>query len=297
MNRRAFLGLCAAAPLAGLSIGRPAVHLTYMRGISGVATVGIAAAGETILTPQQTERTMTAYGQMTACECVEAADGAQALHPIQAITDAPIVPFDPPSADQIAYTHERAAATRVNWEPASARRTIVAFTGLAGSGKSTAAGRLVNDHGYQRVRFAGPLKDMLRALGLTEAEIEGDRKEMPCELLCGQTPRRAMQTIGTEWGRDLIGDDLWIRAWRASLDRVPAGVPVVVDDCRFPNEAKAVRDAGGLLIRIDRPGAGAGAAGHVSEMHALPVDVLISNYGSVGELIGRVDQFAKEVEA
>lgn len=165
--------------------------------------------------------------------------------------------------------------------PASAPvgRTIVAFTGLAGSGKSTAAAHLVHCHGFQRVRFAGPLKAMLAALGLTPEQIDGSEKETPCDLLGGKTPRYAMQTIGTEWGRYLIASDLWIRAWKAAVAKVPAGVPVVVDDCRFPNEAEAVRAAGGVIIRIDRPGAGAGAAGHVSEQHQIEAAAVIQNHG------------------
>jgi hypothetical protein len=67
---------------------------------------------------------------------------------------------------------------------------------------------LVNHRGFARVRFAGPLKAMMAALGCTNAEIDGDRKEVPCDLLGGKSPRWAMQTLGTEWGRKLIGDDL-----------------------------------------------------------------------------------------
>lgn len=168
-------------------------------------------------------------------------------------------------------------------------RTIIAFTGLAGSGKSTAALHLVNSHGFKRIRFAGPLKDMMRALGLSEAEIEGDRKEKPCELLGGKTPRFAMQTIGTEWGRGIIAPDLWIRAFNAALAKVPAGVPVVVDDCRFPNEADAIVAAGGVLVRVVRPGAGAGAAGHSSEAHQLSVVETIPNSVSMEVFLFSVD--------
>lgn len=148
------------------------------------------------------------------------------------------------------------------------QRTIIAFTGLAGSGKSTAAAHLVNRRGFTRVRFAGPLKAMMAALGCTPEEIDGSKKELPCDLLGGKTPRHAMQTIGTEWGRDLISPDLWIRAWQAALAKVPADVPVVVDDCRFPNEADAVIAAGGLVVRIERPGAGT-ASVHASEGYQL----------------------------
>lgn len=176
-----------------------------------------------------------------------------------------------------------------------APRTLIAFTGLAGSGKSTAAQHLVKTHGFTRLRFAGPLKDMMRALGLTEAEIEGDRKETPCELLGGKTPRYAMQTIGTEWGRDLIASDLWIRAFNAALAKVPEGVPVVVDDCRFPNEADAIVAAGGVLVRVVRPGAGAGAAGHSSEGQQLPAVETIDNTGPVAMLLANVDCVVRDL--
>jgi hypothetical protein len=156
-------------------------------------------------------------------------------------------------------------------------RTIVAFTGLAGAGKSTAAQVLIDRYGFARVRFAGPLKAMMAALGLSEREIDGDLKEVPCELLGWKTPRYAMQTIGTEWGRDLIGSDIWVRAWKRAVDALPAGQSVVVDDCRLPNEAQIVIDSGGVIIHIDRDGVGTGAAGHSSEAQALPAHWTIRN--------------------
>lgn len=174
----------------------------------------------------------------------------------------------------------------------AAPRLIIGLTGLAGSGKSTAAMHLVERHGFQRVRFAGPLKAMLAALGCTPAEIDGDRKEMPCELLGGKTPRWAMQTLGTEWGRNLIASDLWIRAWQHAVAQVPAGVPIVVDDCRFANEAAAIQAAGGSIIRIVRPGAGAGAAGHSSEGQALPYAMEIANDMAIGQLLDRISSLA-----
>jgi hypothetical protein len=175
-------------------------------------------------------------------------------------------------------------------------RQIIAFTGLAGSGKSTAAAHLCDVHGFERVRFAGPLKSMMAALGLTYEQIEGSEKEKPCALLGGKTPRYAMQTVGTEWGRDIIDPDLWIRAWQAAVDRLPAAVPVVVDDCRFPNEAAAVRGAGGVLVRIVRAGAGAGASGHSSEDQELgPVAMTIQNDHTPEDLFRRLDVAVRDL--
>lgn len=167
-------------------------------------------------------------------------------------------------------------------------RTIVAFTGLAGSGKSTAAQYLVERHGFQRVRFAGPLKSMMAALGCSHEQIDGSEKETPCDLLGGKTPRQAMQTLGTEWGRDLITPDIWIRAWQAAVAKVPAGVPIVVDDCRFPNEGDAVRAAGGVIVCISRPGAGT-ASVHSSEQHQIDAAETLHNVADKRYLFDMVD--------
>jgi hypothetical protein len=129
-------------------------------------------------------------------------------------------------------------------------RIIIAFTGPIGSGKSFAAKYLEEAHGFDVHKMAGPLKNMLRAVGLTERHIEGDLKEVPCEVLCGKTPRLAMQTLGTEWGRDIIGADLWVNLWRHTL---PKG-DVVCDDVRFPNEAAMLRSMGGIIVKIERDG-------------------------------------------
>ncbi len=145
---------------------------------------------------------------------------------------------------------------------------LVGFCGPIGAGKTTAA-RLLVAQGFERVRLAEPLKNMLRALGLTESEIDGSDKEKPSDLLCGATPRWAMQSIGTEWGRQCLGADFWVRAWAKIADeKLARGVPVVVDDVRFSNEAQAIWDRDGLLIRVQRPGLATGV--HASEQ--LPPD-------------------------
>src|ERR1035437_9507797 len=119
-------------------------------------------------------------------------------------------------------------------------RIVVGLCGFIGSGKTTAANHLVEHHGFTRIRFAGPLKAMLAALGLTEEEIDGSLKNDPCDLLCGKTPRYAMQQLGTEWGRELIGPDLWIRAWSSSVEDCGMHSRIIADDVRFPNESAAI---------------------------------------------------------
>jgi hypothetical protein len=153
---------------------------------------------------------------------------------------------------------------------------VVGLCGPAGSGKSTAAQYLVTNHGYTRVRFAGPLKAMARAIGLTEAQIEGDLKEVPSDLLQGRTPRYFMQRLGTEFGRDLIGEGFWVGLWTAAAnDVLKAGGRVVADDCRFPNEALALSELGGLIGSIR--GRGGLAAAHASEAYQPNPDFVLDN--------------------
>src|SRR5690606_29421122 len=121
--------------------------------------------------------------------------------------------------------------------------------------------------------------DMMRAIGLTEEHIEGSMKEEPCPLLQGKTPRHAMQTLGTQWGRDCIGEDFWVNLWRyAANDVLELGGRVVTDDCRFPNEAEAVRRMGGDIYRL--VGRGGISGTHESERMEFEPDCLIHNEGS-----------------
>lgn len=167
---------------------------------------------------------------------------------------------------------------------------LVALTGAAGSGKSTATKFLVERHGYTLVKFAGPLKDACRALGLTDRHIEGDLKEEPCEMLCGKTPRYLMQAMGTELGRNLIGESLWVNLWRSRALAVMAHGfgRVVVDDCRFPNEAEAIRQLGGMIIKLE--GRGGIAGQHASEAGCGQQDAVVVNDGGIVDLYASVEQ-------
>lgn len=164
------------------------------------------------------------------------------------------------------------------------QKPLIALCGPAGSGKSTIAA-VLQRRGYVLVKFATPLKNMLRAIGLTDAEIEGELKEQPCALLGGQTPRHAMQTLGTEWGRKLISRDIWVNAWRHEVEaRLAAGEKVVVDDCRFPNELVTVLHLGGFPVRLER--AGAGTTAHASETGLADIELpVLANDGEPAEAV------------
>lgn len=136
------------------------------------------------------------------------------------------------------------------------KTALIAFTGLAGCGKTSLAHGLVKYCGFHRMSFADPIRAMLRELGLTTGQMS-IHKLTPIDWLGGKTPRQVMQSLGTEWGRVLVTDDLWVRAVRKRiLDAWNIGQSsgVVLDDCRFDNEAAMVQNLGGRVIEVRRPG-------------------------------------------
>jgi len=111
---------------------------------------------------------------------------------------------------------------------------VIGICGLKGSGKSYSANHFEKKHGYQVIKFAAPIKDMLRAIGLNNDDLDGSLKEAEKSLLCGHTPRWAMQSLGTEWGRKCIDENFWVSLWERKVERsLEIGLPVVVDDLRF----------------------------------------------------------------
>ncbi|MCA1379364.1 hypothetical protein I6F34_00820 [Bradyrhizobium sp. BRP05] len=136
--------------------------------------------------------------------------------------------------------------------------TVVGLAGFAQSGKTTAALYLEQKYAIRRKHIAEPLRAMLAVLlkanGMKDSMItrylEGDLKESVIPEL-GVTSRYAQITLGTEWGRQLIGDDLWANTWARDIHD---GEDVMNDSVRFPNEAEAIRKLGGIVIMIKRPG-------------------------------------------
>jgi hypothetical protein len=169
---------------------------------------------------------------------------------------------------------------------------IIALSGTAGSGKSTAAAYL-QQRGYTLVKFAGPLKAMCRAIGMGDEHIEGSLKERPLDWLRGKSPRQFMQMLGTEFGRDCIGPHFWVGLWeRAAIDVLDNGGRVVCDDCRFSNEADAVRKLGGIVVRL--AGRGGLAGGHASESMDWEPDAMIGNHYGIDRLYENLDWVMRE---
>lgn len=164
---------------------------------------------------------------------------------------------------------------------------IIGLTGYAGSGKDTIRGVLENHYDYDGLAFADPIRDMLAALlnsmGLgTEWMTERELKEEPVSGL-GLSYRQMAQALGTEWGRALK-ESLWLDIAKAKIAmyREYDSPGVVISDVRFPNEAAWVKEQGGVIWKILRPGVEPVRA-HASEdlIASLPYDYVIDNHGSL----------------
>lgn len=183
---------------------------------------------------------------------------------------------------------------------------VFAFAGRRGSGKSTASQALI-DAGFKEIKFADPLKNMLRAFyatcgvdeETTERKIEGDLKEVPCEWLSGKTPRFAMQMLGTEW-RDLFSKDLWSDILIKRVESGSVGDRVVCSDLRFPHEIEALEKLGARTIRIVRPDAPDDEySKHASEsqIDSLRVGMVVNNTGTIEDLREWVTELAEVTAA
>jgi len=148
---------------------------------------------------------------------------------------------------------------------------LIALTGPKGVGKSTYAKFIAGENGIV-ISFATPIKQMLTAIAGQEY-IYGTKKNAVVPHL-GVTGRFLMQTLGTEWGRETIDQDIWVNSVRRMLTKSFFGEysPVIIDDLRFENEAKMVRDMGGEVWEVERKGFIPENDGHISEMGVKTVD-------------------------
>lgn len=178
-------------------------------------------------------------------------------------------------------------------------RRIIGFTGPAGAGKDLAASMVPGGH---RIAFADPLYQGLAVmLGVPEGVLrDRSAKERPLSGF-GAAPRHLLQTLGTEWGRQMIRDDIWLRVafWRWEQAAAAGLGLIVVPDVRFENEARLIRENGGEVWLIHRPGVEPVAA-HCSEagIALRLIDRLVVNDGTVDQLRERVEEtFSRMVVA
>lgn len=143
---------------------------------------------------------------------------------------------------------------------------LIGLTGRARAGKDTAAGFIeewavaIQHRTVARDAFADRLKrSAAAALG-----YEGDDPVGLCnaikhdgEIVTTRGPwsisisgREFLQRYGTEAHREIFGSDFWVEQLFDNLNEAEI---VVITDCRFENEARAIRERGGQVWEVKRP--------------------------------------------
>ena len=187
---------------------------------------------------------------------------------------------------------------------------IIGISGKAGSGKDTAAKMLEvlyanpdisyedfankkykNFADIQIVHFADSLKETTQVLfRIGEWETNTQEGKKTTINWIGKTVRELLQGIG-QGLRDAIDFDIWVKILFANTN---GWSNYIIADVRYPNEVKAIKERNGILLRIDRKGAGAG--NHSSETALDDYkewDVHIENNGSIENLFETMKIFIK----
>lgn len=134
-------------------------------------------------------------------------------------------------------------------------KLIIGLAGRAGSGKSTCAQRLIDEYGATPFSFALPLKELARdVFGFSPEQVFGSQAEKETvDPRWGLSPRELLIRLGNG-ARIRLGPDVWVRACMNAIASSDCSI-AVISDVRYPNEAEAITEAGGYVIRLQCPDA------------------------------------------
>lgn len=147
-------------------------------------------------------------------------------------------------------------------------KRFIGIAGSAGVGKDTVAqfiAEIAPEGTVVSAALADPLKQALSIWwGIPDGTLYGPSCARSAQIgnltfANGDpiTVRKALQLLGTEFGRDMLYTNVWVDITLqrvAHMMRFPTVQTVVVTDCRLDNEFQAVRDARGELWHVTRPG-------------------------------------------
>ena len=140
---------------------------------------------------------------------------------------------------------------------------IVGILGLKGAGKDTIGNYLIDNYNFEKIAYAGALKDAICCIfGWDRTMMEGSTEESrkwreEVDPYWGFSPREMMQKIGTDLFRKQIKDDIWIKSLKLKLEKMTQGPfkmknNVVITDCRFKNEIDVIKEKGGIIILVEK---------------------------------------------
>lgn len=174
-------------------------------------------------------------------------------------------------------------------------RIIIGLGGRKYSGKDALADYLVQDHGYTKHEMSSVLNEIMEIINpwvVVYEDIEGFEpgtltryKDLVAHVgyvkakEVGEV-RRLLQMLGTEVGRNILHQDVWVNVMREKI--LATEGHVVFTGVRYPNELALVRELSGVAAWVERPGLEdhqAELAAHSSEgsVHAEDFDIKVVN--------------------
>lgn len=171
---------------------------------------------------------------------------------------------------------------------------IIGLTGAAFCGKDTVGAYLARSYHFSTLAFADPIRDMLMTgLNLNHRVFRTENKETAIDWL-GKSPRQLMQTLGTDWGRGMVSQSLWIDRMQQRIAAHAAvySADIVITDVRFTDEAELITRLGGEVWRIVRPETDTTHhCGHISEsgQSAITPRLTLINDGTLEMLYESID--------
>lgn len=174
-------------------------------------------------------------------------------------------------------------------------KNIIGLTGKISSGKDTTADYICDVYGYTKYSLSSPIKQGLSVMFNIPLDTLNDRylKESIDERF-NKTYRYMLQTLGTEWARNMIDTDIFTKL---AYDRIKDIDKVVISDIRFDNEAKFIKDLGGHIIQLYRYNSV--QSHHSSELGISKslIDFKLNNNGTKHNLYTNIDSIISTIES
>lgn len=173
---------------------------------------------------------------------------------------------------------------------------LIGLVGKSGAGKDTVfemLNEIQSEREFVNIKFAQPIKEGLSAIFDLPIVFFEDTYMKETVITHGLTPRFFMESLG-KWGRD-IDESFWVMLALHKL-RYNKDKSHCFTDVRHLNEAKAIKDRGGILIRVNRIKEGQAKLHSEKDISKIDCDYIIDNSGSFFETRKQVIKLWKQIK-